>query len=68
MGQFRADLIVENKIIVEVKAITNIIGENKAQVINYLAASGLPVGLIINFGQYKVQTARLQNPKFINPV
>ena len=68
VGQFRADLIVENKIIVEVKAITNIIGENKAQVINYLAASGLPVGLIINFGQYKVQTARLQNPKFINPV
>src|SRR5271168_526452 len=38
VGQFRADLIVENK----------------AQVINYLAASGLPVGLIINFGQYKV--------------
>lgn len=68
VGQFRADFIVENKIIVEVKSISSIIGENKAQVINYLAASGLPIGLIINFGQYKVQTARLQNPKIINPV
>ena len=35
---------------------------HKAQVINYLAASKLPVGLIINFGQLKVQTARLQHP------
>jgi GxxExxY protein len=66
IGQFRADLIVEDKIIVEVKATQNIIGEHKAQVINYLSASGLPVGLIINFGQFKVQTARLQHPKFVN--
>ena len=67
VGQFKADLVVEEKIIVEVKAASNIIGEHKAQVINYLSASGLPVGLIINFGQYKVQTARLQHPRFINP-
>lgn len=66
VGQFRADLIVEDKIIVEVKATQNIIGEHKAQVINYLSASGLPVGLIINFGQFKVQTARLQHPRFVN--
>ena len=49
-------------VIVEVKATDNLIGEHKAQVINYLAASKLPVGLIINFGQLKVQTARLQHP------
>ena len=66
VGQFRADLIVEDKIIVEVKATHNSIGEHKAQVINYLSASGLPVGLIINFGQFKVQTARLQHPRFVN--
>ena len=64
--QFRADLIVEDKIIVEIKATQSIIGEHKAQVINYLSASGLPVGLIINFGQFKVQTARLQHPRFLN--
>jgi GxxExxY protein len=60
VGYFKADLIVEEKIIVEVKAVDNIVGEHKAQVINYLSASNLQIGLIINFGQGKVQTARLQ--------
>ena len=49
-------------VIVEVKATDNLIGEHKAQVINYLAASKLPLGLIINFDQFKAQTARLQHP------
>ena len=66
VGHFKADLIVEEKIIIEVKAVDNIIGDHKAQVINYLSASGLLVGLIINFGQAKVQTARLQHSKLIN--
>ncbi len=66
VGHFKADLVVEEKMVVEVKAVDNIIGDHKAQVINYLSASGLLVGLIINFGQAKVQTARLQHPKFKN--
>jgi GxxExxY protein len=66
VGNFKADLIVDQKIIVEVKATEQIIGEYKAQVINYLCASDLCVGLIINFGQAKVQTARLQHPRFMN--
>ncbi|NGX58301.1 MAG: hypothetical protein K940chlam3_01206 [Chlamydiae bacterium] len=62
VGNFRADLIVERKIILEIKAVDKIIGVHKAQVINYLKAINLPIGLIINFGQPKIQTARLQHP------
>ena len=67
VGYFKADLLVDQKIIVEVKAIDHIIGEHKAQVINYLAVSGLLVGLIINFGQAQVQTTRLEHPGYKVP-
>ncbi len=53
--------------IVEVKATDHIISEHKAQVINYLAVSGMLVGLIINFGQAKVQTTRLEHPGYKVP-
>jgi GxxExxY protein len=66
VGSFRADLIVEKKVIVEVKVAETIAGEHKAQVINYLCASDLLVGLIINFGQAKIQTARLHHPKALS--
>ena len=67
VGYFKADLVVDQKIIVEVKAADNIIGEHKAQVINYLAVSGMLVGVIINFGQAKVQTTRLEHPGYKVP-
>ena len=60
---FKADLVIDREIIVEVKAVNKIIGAYKAQVINYLVASGLTTGLIINFGNPKVEIARLSNPK-----
>jgi GxxExxY protein len=66
VGSFRADLIVEQKVIVEVKVAETIAGEHKAQVINYLCASSLLVGLIINFGQAKIQTARLHHPRMLS--
>lgn len=65
IGNFKADLIINREIIVEVKAVDKIIGAYKAQVINYLVASGLSTGLIINFGNPKVEIARLSNPKVI---
>ena len=68
VGNFKADLVVAEKVIVEIKAVRDIIGEHKAQVINYLLASGIFVGLIINFGQTKVQTARLIHPTKINSI
>lgn len=68
VGNFKVDFVVEEKVIVEVKAVDNVIGEHKAQVINYLSASELLVGLIINFGKQKVQTSRLEHPKMLNSI
>lgn len=50
VGNFVADLIVEEKVIVELKAVSNIIPEHKAQIINYLKATNIEVGLLMNFG------------------
>ena len=44
IGKYVADLIVENAIIVELKCCTVLLPEHKAQVVNYLKASGIPVG------------------------
>ena len=45
-----ADLIVFEKIIVEVKALTNLTSREEAQLLNYLKATGHKVGVLINFG------------------
>lgn len=50
VGEFRADLIVDRQVLVEVKAVEHIVAPHEAQVINYVRASGLPVGLLLNFG------------------
>lgn len=50
VGLFRPDIIVENKIILELKAVPEIIPLHKAQTINYLKASNLDLALLINFG------------------
>lgn len=59
VGEFYADLLVEDKIIVELKAISRILPEHKAQTINYLKATGIEVGLLINFGNPKLEYYRL---------
>lgn len=46
---FRYDLLVENTVIVEVKAVEAVLKVHKAQVLTYLRMTGLPVGLILNF-------------------
>jgi GxxExxY protein len=53
---YRPDFICYNKIIVEIKAISNVAPEHKAQVLNYLKMSGLQLGLLINFGHYPQAT------------
>ena len=50
VGEFRADLVVDRQVLVEVNAVEYIVAPHEAQVINYLRASGLPVGLLLNFG------------------
>lgn len=50
VGEFRADLIVDNQVIVELKAAGSLAPEHRAQVINYLKASTFERGLLLNFG------------------
>ncbi|MEK7307576.1 MAG: GxxExxY protein, partial [Nitrospirota bacterium] len=50
VGEFKADLIVDDKIIIEIKAVTSMTAQHEAQLINYLKATGIKVGLLVNFG------------------
>ena len=61
VGSFYADLFVEEKVIVELKAVSSLTDVHKAQVINYLKATGIPVGLLVNFGNPKLEFRRLHN-------
>jgi len=58
VGDFFADLFVENAVIVELKAVKAIAPEHQAQIINYLIATGVDVGLLINFGSPKLEYKR----------
>jgi GxxExxY protein len=65
VGEFFADLFVDGKVIVELKAVKAIAPEHQAQTINYLKATGIEVGLLINFGTPKLEYKRLtRNPDF----
>jgi len=56
--KFRADLLIENKILVENKAIKRITNQDEAQLINYLKTTSLRVGLLFNFGAEKFEMLR----------
>jgi GxxExxY protein len=57
VGEFKTDIIVEDKVIIEIKAVTKIMPQHEAQLINYLKATGVKVGLLVNFGD-KLQFKR----------
>ena len=63
VGDFYADLLVEEKVIVELKAVKGIVPEHQAQLINYLNATGIEVGLLINFGTPKLEYKRFTRSK-----
>ena len=50
VGDYQCDLLLENKVIVEIKSVKNLLPEHDAQLLNYLKATGLKVGLLLNFG------------------
>ena len=50
MGEYYADLVVEDKVLVELKAASKIIAQHEAQLLNYLRATHYEVGLLLNFG------------------
>ena len=58
VGEFVADIIVEDTIILELKSVRQIIQAHEVQMVNYLVATEKPVGLIINFGERKVEIKR----------
>lgn len=51
VGNYFADILVENKVIVEIKACDTLIKEHELQLINYLKATNIEVGLLLNFGK-----------------
>ncbi|MBF8283882.1 MAG: GxxExxY protein [Anaerolineales bacterium] len=65
IGKFELDLVADQKVIVELKAVSALAPIHEQQVIAYLAASGLPVGLLINFGAAKLEFKRLFPPKAV---
>ena len=58
VGEFVADIIVNDTVILELKSVRQIINIHEAQLVNYLVATGKPVGLILNFGESKVEIKR----------
>ncbi len=68
IGTRRVDFFVENKVMVELKAVIQLEDVHLAQAINYLEAYGLDIGLLINFGARSLQFKRVMKPgKKINP-
>ncbi|HUW49611.1 MAG TPA: GxxExxY protein [Sulfuricella sp.] len=59
VGDYYADILVENKIVLELKAADSIAGYHRAQLLNYLKATGFKVGIILNFDGRKLEHERL---------
>lgn len=59
VGDFYADLLVQNRVLIELKAIRKLAPQHEAQVINYLQATGIETGLLMNFGNPRLEFKRL---------
>ena len=58
VGDFFADLLVEHQVMVENKAVQSIAVAHEVQLVNYLTATGIEVGLLINFGSQRLEFKR----------
>ena len=63
IGTRRVDFFVDEKIMVEIKAVKELDDVHLAQAINYLEAYGMEIGLLINFGNTKLQFKRVMKPQ-----
>ena len=58
VGEFVADIIVNDTVIVELKSVNKIVKAHEIQLVNYLVSTNKPVGLILNFAKDKVEVKR----------
>ena len=58
VGEFVADIIVNDTIILELKSVRRVVKAHEVQLVNYLVATEKPIGLILNFGESKVEVKR----------
>ena len=58
VGNFYADLVIDNQLIIELKSIANLSTAHEVQLVNYLNATGIKDGLLINFGPESVEIKR----------
>jgi GxxExxY protein len=61
IGEYRLDLVLENKIILELKAVSELSNIFEAQLLSYLKAAGMKLGILVNFGSKKVIYRRIVN-------
>ena len=59
VGEYFADLLVEDSVIVEIKAVRHLLKEHQAQLLNYLKTTGIQVGLLVNFTRSNAQIKRM---------
>lgn len=59
VGQYKADFVIEAKLIIELKTVSAFNGRQRAQVLHYLRATGLNVGLLLNFGMPRLGIQRI---------
>ena len=59
VGQYSADILVEGKVIIEIKTVQDLDKIHEAQLLNYLKATGIHVGLLVNFKHSKAQIKRM---------
>jgi len=65
VGDYIADLLVEDSVLIELKSVKNLSDIHKSQLLNYLVATNKSVGLLINFGSPRIEIKRVLNSKKI---
>lgn len=61
IGEYRLDMVVDEKIILELKAVTDLNSIFESQLLSYLKATGMKLGILVNFGGKKVEYKRIVN-------
>jgi GxxExxY protein len=59
VGEYFADILVENQVIIELKTVENLDNNHEAQLLNYLKATGIKVGILVNFKQTRAEIKRM---------